>query len=471
MKRLPAVILGVLIAAALVQGAMWAVIVPPLNGPDEEAHAGYAQYVAETGHRPALDSGTGTVSRQLGTFSAGVGARAIVGHPEAVIDWASGPASRRAAASLPDSAARNGSGPNAAASYPPLYYAALAVPYRLMPVGGIEGKLLAMRMLGVLLFGGTVACAWVLAGLLLGGLWTRAFATGLVALQPKLGFIAGVINPDIMLIALSSAFLVAAALTIRKGLTWWRAGAMAAAVAAACVTHPRGYYLILPLLFTCWYAAWRAAKGREGARLEKGIIAAGVAALAVVMGAVLVLVTRWGDSGSVGDVREFGSYLWQFYLPRLDVLQPFGPAYGYRQVFIETYFSTFGQVDVSPSLRFADLVQAAVFVLLMLLFATVVARWQAVRAQWPEVLLFLSTFLSLMLLLHLVAFRDLQWGTDPIITGRYLLCAVTIYGVTAAWVLASLPRRIGPVIAAPLLMISALMTIGGLGLTALRFYG
>lgn len=472
MNRLPAILLGVLVAAAVTQGAFWALVTPPLNGPDEEAHAAYAQYLAETGQRPSLTTGEGTVSTQLAAYSTGIGARSIVRHPEGVIDWGAGPAARKAAGGLPDSAAGDGSGANPAASYPPLYYAALAVPYRLVPGGAIEGRLLAMRLFGVVLFGVTVACTWFLAGLLLAGLWPRAFAAALVALQPKLGFMAGVINPDIMLVALSSAFLVAAALTLKRGATKWRFAAMAAAVAGASVTHPRGYYLLVPFLFTCWYAAWRAARDRAGRRASRAVEVAGIAGLGAFAAAVVAQVVRWGDGTPAGDLREFGSYLWQFYFPRIEVLQQFGPEYGYRQVFIETYFAGFGQLDVAPSLRFVDLLQVAVFVLLVLLFATVVARWEVIRRAWPETWLLASTFLSLLLLLHLVAFRYLQGtGTDPIITGRYLLCAVAIYGVTGAWVLSSLPRRAGPVVAAPLLMVSALMTIGGIGLTALRFYG
>lgn len=472
MGRLPGVLLGVLIAASVAQGMLWALVTPPLNGPDEEAHVGYAQYLAETGHRPSLTTGKGTVSRQLGAYSNGIQARPIVGHPEAVIDWAAGPTARRAAGALPGAAAKTGSGSNAAASYPPLYYLALAVPYRLVPGGAIEARLIAMRMFGVLLFGATVACTWFLAGLLLAGLWARVFAAALVALQPKLGFIAGVINPDIMIIALSSAFLLAATLVVKRGATRWRLAATAATVVAASLTHPRGYYLVAPFLFTCWYAAWRYARERDDAKATRAAKAVGIAVLGAVAAAVIALIVRWGDGTPAGDIREFASYVWQFYLPQLDFLRSLGPAYGYRQVFIETYFSTFGQVDVSPSLLFVDLVRTAVFALLVLLFATVIVRWQVVRQNWPETWLLVSTLISLLLLLHLVAFHYLQGGgTDPIITGRYLLSAVAIYGVTGAWVVSSLPRRIGPVLAAPLLMISALMTIGGIGLTALRFYG
>jgi hypothetical protein len=105
------------------------------------------------------------------------------------------------------------------------------------------------------------------------------------------------------------------------------------------------------------------------------------------------------------------------------------------------------------------------------LYTTVVARWTLVRDNWPTVVLLGGTFLSLLLLLHLAAFRELQGAGDPIITGRYLLCAVSLYGIAAAWVCSSLPKRAGPFIAAPLLAISAVLIVSGVGIAALRFYG
>ena len=457
-----------LVIVALAQGVAWSIVTPPHNGPDEEAHAAYAQYLAETGGRPIADGGEGSLSGELANFSTGIGARAVVRHPEAVIDWPAGKSALNSAAGLPDSSSGDGSGPNAAAGYPPLYYAAAAGAYLLTPDRSLGGRLLAMRIVGVALFGVTVALAWMLAAAVLSGLWTRVVAAGMVALQPKLGFMAGVVNPDILLVALTSGFLVSGALIIRRGLTWPRALAAVATVAAAALTHPRGLYLFVPLVFLAWFAAWRGVAGREEAR--RVLAAVGALGAATVGALALFLAARWGDAGPASDVREFGSYLWQFYLPRLDVLTPFGPPYGYRQVFIETFFSSFGQLDVSPSIRFVDLTQAAVFIGLVALYTTVIARWRVVTANWPLVTFLAGTVGSLLLLLHLVGFRELQAGGDPIITGRYLLCAVAVYGLATAWVLGSLPRRAGPVVAAPILMTSALMTIGGIGLTALRFY-
>ena len=49
--------LVVLLAIAGLQGLAWATFTAPLQGPDEPAHAAYAQLIAETGHGPKRDSG------------------------------------------------------------------------------------------------------------------------------------------------------------------------------------------------------------------------------------------------------------------------------------------------------------------------------------------------------------------------------------------------------------------------------
>ena len=193
--------------------------------------------------------------------------------------------------------------------------------------------------------------------------------------------------------------------------------------------------------------------------------------VAVAVVAIAVLIARWGKFAPASDIRQFGSYIFNFYLPRPDFLTQLGPDYGYQQVFIQTFFSGFGQLDVLPSATFISLVQDGVMIALIALYSTVVARWSTVRADWPMVAMLITVVVSMLLLVHLVSYRELQGNGDPIITGRYLLPAVGIYGVAAAWVMSSLPRRAGPVVAASVLSISAVLALSGIGLTALRFYG
>jgi hypothetical protein len=93
-----------------------------------------------------------------------------------------------------------------------------------------------------------------------------------------------------------------------------------------------------------------------------------------------------------------------------------------------------------------------------------------VVASWPVVALSVVFFGGLMALLHLVSYSTLLGTTDPVITGRYLLPAVALYGAAAAWVCASLPRRVGLPLAGVLLGISVLVAVGGVGLSVERFY-
>ena len=470
-RRLSLYVLAALIFVALAQGALWAILTPPLNGPDEGAHVAYAQYLAETGKRPSLSTGTGSLSPELATLVGGLGASSLVGNPTGRIDWPASSAINRALAKLPPGSSRTGSGPNAAADYPPLYYGLVAIAYRITPGGQITDRLVAMRLVGVLLFALTVALTWMLAAVVLAGLWPRVVAAGLVALQPKLGFTAAVINPDILITAIATGFTLAAALIICRGLSTRRAVAIVALTVAAALTHPRGYFLIVPLLFVAWFSARRATASRGQRHWRTAVDALGIALIAAAAAATAVLVARWGDLTPTSDIKEFGSYIWNFYLPRPDFFTQLGPEYGYQQVYIQSFFSDFGQLDATPSATFVSLVQYGVMIALIALYSTVVARWSTVRRNWPLVAMLLSVLLSMLLLVHLVSYRELQAGSDPIITGRYLLTAVGIYGIAAAWVMSSLPRRAGPVVASCVLSISAVLALSGIGLTALRFYG
>jgi hypothetical protein len=460
-----------LVAVAMTQGALWAILTPPLSGPDENAHAAYAQYMAVTGRWPSDSPPTGGQSAELSTFAGGIEAQVIVGHPEGRIGWPASSTVETALARLPEGADTNASSSNAAATYPPLYYALAAVAYHATPGGNIADRLLAMRAVGVLLLGVTVALTWLLAGVVLAGLWPRALAAGLVALQPKLGFMSGVINPDILLITLTTAFLLAGALIIRRGVTKWRVAAIVSTTIATAMTQPRGLFLVGPLVFVAWFVFRQWLQRARGATARRAADLAGAAIFAGAIALVAILAVRWGNSTAESNLREFGSYIWQFYLPRPDFLQQFGPAYGYRQVFVETYFSVFGQIDVRPSAGFVDFVQDGAMVGLIALYTTVVARWSTVRSNWPIVALLAGVVVSMLALLHLVAFQKLQGAGDPIITGRYLLCAVSVYAIATSWVCSSLPKRAGSFVAAALLAISAFLVFSGVGLTALRFYG
>jgi hypothetical protein len=74
-------------------------------------------------------------------------------------------------------------------------------------------------------------------------------------------------------------------------------------------------------------------------------------------------------------------------------------------------------------------------------------------------------------LLHVSAYRDLQQGGDPLITGRYLLPALGVFGLAIAWVVGSLPRRLAPWAGAVVLAGFVLLDIEAFLINAHRFYG
>jgi hypothetical protein len=140
-------------------------------------------------------------------------------------------------------------------------------------------------------------------------------------------------------------------------------------------------------------------------------------------------------------------------------------------VYIQSFFCNFASLSVNYRPSFYDGLQMMVGVGLVALYTTVVARWRTVVREWPVAVLAVSFFGGLMALLHLVSYATLRGGAgDPVITGRYLLPAIALYGVAIAWVCSSLPRRLGLPVAGLVLGFAALLAVGGVGLSVERFY-
>jgi 4-amino-4-deoxy-L-arabinose transferase-like glycosyltransferase len=474
----PSAPLALLLVLAALSGLAWSVASAPLTGPDEANHVAYAQLLAETGSGPSSTQGEGPYSTQLDTALQALNLGPIVGHQEGRPSWSRLSAVSRQLDALPPAARKNGTGPNAVANNPPLYYALEAVAYRLSPDGSLLARLWVMRLVSVVLFVVTVGLVWLIAKEVFAATWLRVLATGLVALQPKLAFLCSTVNPDVLLITLSTAFTLAALRLLHRGPSPGRVAALALAAGLAPLTHGRGFFVVPVAVLVLVIVAVRARPPlREALRL--GALAAGIVLACV---AVAFLYTRSHAAGAFGgevgraaeqrfNLNQFASYVFQFYFGPLPSLQALGPPYGYRQVFIETFYGTFGSLEVNFGPRIYDALQVGSAVGLALLGACVVRRWDAVRRAWPVVMVLAALVACNLFLLHISAYRDLQVGGDPLITGRYLLPCVAVWAVTIAWVARSLPRTLGPALAGGLLACFALLDVGALALTAERFLG
>ncbi|HET6550092.1 MAG TPA: DUF2142 domain-containing protein [Solirubrobacter sp.] len=473
-RRVPAP-LAILLAVATLQFLAWMLVLPATQAPDEQAHFSYAQRLMETGHLPPLDSNAPPESPELDLAWDAAGLRALVGNLSARPYWtaldedlwhardrALGPHSRDAQ-----------TGPNSASRNPPLYYVYTGLGYLAAWNGSFFDRLYAMRLANLPLYLLTIVMTWVLAGMLLGpARWPRTIATGVVAVQPQFAFVCAGISPDPFLTAIWSVFLVVAVRAVQRGLTWPTATGMVLLAAASVLTHARG----APLALLAVFAAGLALRRRIGRVPKPALLGGAVAAAAALALVTAFLVTRTGvldsTSGAGFDARQFASYLWQFYLPRLPFMeQAIGPDYGFHTAFIETFYGVFASLEVRWSPGVYDALEVASLLGLIALAVVLVRGRRALRARWDVVALCAAVPVVLVAALHYAAYRNLQINPgDPIIVGRYLFPVLPLFGVAVAVVVRALPARLSIAAGTSLLLTGALLGLSGLGMTAVRFY-
>lgn len=389
---------------------------------------------------------------------------------------------QRTERSLPHGSRANGSGPNPIAKNPPLYYAAMSIPYRLFVWLPLLRRLFVLRLFNALCYLATIALTWLIAGEVFGRTrWKQTLAAGTVALEPQLAFMSAVINADNLLIALTTAFLLATLRMVRRGPTMRRVLACTGLAAAAVLTHGRGL-VTLPVLVVALTAAYIRFRPPVREALRCG--GAAVATIAGALVAYLALARSNGGGSLYGgqvselnsgsfNLRQFLSSIYQFYFPKLLSLQPrIGPAYGYRQVFIETFYATFGSLEVTFKPRVYDALQVLSAVGLVGLYTACVARARTLLRWWPMVAVMLTLLLTTLFFLHYVSYRALlgNGGSDPLILGRYLLPMVSLFGLAIAFTVGSLPRRVGPLLGAVILSLGVILSLASIGITAARFY-
>jgi hypothetical protein len=227
-------------------------------------------------------------------------------------------------------------------------------------------------------------------------------------------------------------------------------------------THPRG----VPLALLAVLAAALAVK-----RLSPRVLVASAVALAAVVVAVVAGAGVLDSTAGAGfGVRQFASYVWQFYLPRLPFMAPaIGPDYGARTAFIQTYYGVFASLEV----RWREIVYTLLeLASLASLTALAAVLWRARhRIDGRLAILLAAAPVILVAALHFAAYRNLQINPDdPIIVGRYLFPLLPLFGVAIAIVVRALPQKASLAAGTLLLTTGMLLGLSGLGMTAVRFY-
>ncbi len=474
---------------AAIQAVAWALLLPPFQGPDEDAHFAYVQQLAETGNTPAAGAGQGngkSVSTEQNQAMVWLQLRSLRGIPTARPAWSAADERRwrELEASLPSEASADGAGPNAVGQNPPLYYALEAIPYHLAPGGSFFNRFYTTRLASTVFYLAIVAFTWLIAAELFRPLWARTLTTAIVALQPKLAMIGGTVNPDILLALAWTAFFYAGLLIIGRGPTAKRLAGAGAASAVAVLTHGRGLPVLawLAILLVIAYVKWRPPR-------RQALLGAGICAGLVALGLIAVVALASSGAGSSGggvyggevgrlgergfSLREFLSYLWQFYLPRPEFLQEsIGPPdYGVREVYFQSFYGQFAWLEVEYPAFAIDLLQIATIGLLAGLYTLAVRRLDAVRRAWPVLAFLLLTALALILSLHVSSYRDMLVNSaDPLFTGRYLLPLLAIIAIGVTTFVMALPRRLGAIATGLIVATGVVLQLSALGMTFVRFY-
>jgi hypothetical protein len=231
--RLARVILVLILGFTLVRGAIWATTTPNFWGPDEDYHMMYVDTVGHD-HRlinPSKPLYSNEYSRTLDWTEFNVygnGARTDMrGDPKAVL---------HRLARLPETQrAKVATGRGIGVVHAPLYYVAGgAVDFALGPKA-MPTRLFWVRMVSGLFGVLAIYATWLLASIFFAAEAAALAAALIVALQPMLGYLSGLVNNDTAVVSTSvlvlafAVFIARERPRVQQGM--WLGGALALALA------------------------------------------------------------------------------------------------------------------------------------------------------------------------------------------------------------------------------------------------
>jgi hypothetical protein len=230
--------------------------------------------------------------------------------------------------------------------------------------------------------------------------------------------------------------------------------------ALALLTHPRSLPLLIPVALTFGFVLF-ARTGRRRLWLTGAV-------WVTYLVAAFVAVSR-----GQGIPRQFASYVWQFYLPRLPGMTPsIGPPnYDFGELYVSHFYGSLASTEVEISYPLERVLFWATILGLVALVLVLIRQRAAVRAQAPLAIVLGSAVLALILGLHVGAYRGMLGNPgDPVLTGRYLLPLLPLFGAGIALVARAVPRRAGVVVAGVILGGGIVLQFWSLGHVLERFY-
>jgi 4-amino-4-deoxy-L-arabinose transferase-like glycosyltransferase len=391
---------------------------------------------------------------------------------------------RKADHKLTDAQRKDAGGANPASSNPPLYYILETPAYLAGKGGDIFTRLWLVRAMSVLFALLTVTGAWLLAGELFGrDRLLQLAVAGFTGLAPMILFVSASVSPDALLFASWSFVLCLGVRLLRHGLTTRGVLALFAVTGIACVTKTTSYALLPGVALALGLALWRARRADGGLDLGRGgkaVVAAGIG-MVLTLG-VWIAVSRLNHQAAAAQVgvvtnggslniREFFSYLWQFYLPRLPFMNDFhsvAPTLPAWDILFKGAWAAFGWLEV--------LFPTWVYLVLLVVSGAAavggfLGLWRdRAGIDWPVAAFLVVVVLGLMAGLHVSEYRQLVGGASNFFQGRYVLPLAPLAAALAVRALLWAPMRMRAPLIGGALALFLVLDLFSLGLIVQRFY-
>ncbi len=431
-------------AIAFTNGALWGVITPPWQTPDEIDHFSYVQYIGEYGDLPGgTPRGPALYSRELAE-----GAGSVPFNVEGRPNWYPSVGRRVKRLIESDVDHKPDSVGGTTINNQPLYYVLETIPYEIGRSSYINDRLYLMRLLSALLAAATVAfCFFFVREILPGTPWAATTGALMVAFQPMFGFISGGVNNDNLLWTCSAALIYLVGRALRRGLTPWLGAAIGAAALAGVMTKTNFTGLLPGAGLGCILAAWRAPLAQRRTAIT-GVITAGVVLL-VPLGlwlmAAQTLFDRAPNTATAGFASNTvnagatlsgqASYLWQVFLPRLPGMRPFsnfGGQYPLWNPYFQSFIGRFGWFRFGFPM-WVNWTALAIFGGVFTLAGAALWRARAVlRSRWAELITFAAILVGYIGLVEIASYRFQVVNHTGFEQVRYLLPLLPFYALLLA---------------------------------------
>jgi 4-amino-4-deoxy-L-arabinose transferase-like glycosyltransferase len=424
-----------LVAFTFVRGAFFAGLIPPIHGPDEEAHFDYVQRLAETGRLPDPVEPCHSNSAEVNE-----GTRVLVG-PIAFQPDVSVPRVAEYHAPNPDDRAnRSTTGCGRMAFYPPAYYVTGALAYRAVYGAAFFARFHAVRLAGVL-WGCLLCVAAFFLGLYVFGSRRDALLLGLlVSAQPMVAFISSVVNNDAAMFATAAVAFAALGRLQRKPERSKSSMVVLGVVSVVGVLSKQSFVLLAPILFVGVVAAL------GFRRREAWLLAAATFVPSAVAALGWWMLTRVASSVRLSGMAE-RMLTSPNQMSAFDyVLGVFRDQQRLYDLWAVTYWMGWGWVDtwLSPGYYRLILIFTVAGAIGLVWGWALISREQ----RWLVELTAVGTAFFL-LALHVIELRLVRLGEVNFIQARYLLPFFPLHATLMVIGLRALGQRLRGVIDAP----------------------